>query len=129
MRFQAILTLKCPHCLRGKVYRGIFKMNKTCPHCGIVYEREQGYFMMAVFVGYVMGFVIAVLAGIGLYLTVKPDAIGYLLGTSAVVFLSIPLILHYARVIWMHIDETLDPRKPEELEVARANREKLSQEN
>ncbi|HID46730.1 MAG TPA: DUF983 domain-containing protein [Chromatiaceae bacterium] len=123
MRLKAILTLKCPRCLRGNVYRSFFKMNKSCPHCGVVYEREQGYFMTAVFVGYVMGFVIAVLAGLGLYLTVKPDAIGYLLGASGVVFLSIPLVFHYARVVWMHIDELLDPRKPEELEAARRNRE------
>lgn len=122
MRLKAILKLKCPHCLKGNVFRGFFRMNPSCPHCGIVYEREQGYFMMAVFVGYVMGFVIAVLAVIGLYLTLKPDAIGYLLGASGIVILSIPLIFHYARVIWMHIDEILDPRKPEELEAARENR-------
>jgi len=86
-------------------------MNKSCPHCGVVYEREQGYFMTAVFVGYVMGFVIAVLAGLGLYLTVKPDAIGYLLGASGVVFLSIPLVFRYSRVVWMHVDQLIDPRE------------------
>ena len=122
MRLKAILTLKCPHCLQGNVYRGFFKMNPSCLHCGIVYSREQGYFMVAVFVGYVMGFVIAVLAMIGLYFTVKPDAIGYLVGASLIVFLSIPFIFHYARVIWMHMDELLDPRKPEELEAAERNK-------
>ncbi len=111
MRLKAILKLKCPHCLEGDVFRKPFSMYPFCPNCSIEYEREQGYFMMAVFVGYIMGFFI-VMPVLGLmYLTVRPPMMTYLIGSVVTLLLTIPLIFHYARVVWMHLDELLDPRR------------------
>jgi uncharacterized protein (DUF983 family) len=115
MRLRAILKLQCPHCLKGKVFRAVWKMYEICPNCGVRYEREEGYFMMAIFVGYVMGFFIAVPVLVVLYLTIRPSILGYVIGTLITLVLAAPLIFHYARVIWMHIDDQLDPRRPEEL--------------
>ncbi len=111
MRLQAILRLKCPHCCQGDVFRRPFVMHRTCPHCGIEYERERGYFMMSVFVGYVMSFFVVIPVLLGLYLTVRPSLNSYLLGAIIALVLAIPLIFHYARVIWMHLDELMDPRQ------------------
>ncbi len=111
MRLKAILRLKCPHCCQGAVFRQPFVMHRTCSRCGIVYERERGYFMMSVFVGYVMSFFVVMPVLVGLYLTVRPSLNGYLLGTIIALVLAIPLIFHYARVIWMHLDELMDPRE------------------
>lgn len=36
------LRLKCPVCEQGDLFAGYFKMNKTCPHCGVRFERETG---------------------------------------------------------------------------------------
>ncbi len=116
MRLKAILKLKCPHCLRGNVFRKTFKMNPDCPQCGIHFERENGYFMMSVFVGYVMGFFIAVPTLILMYYTMTPTIWEYVFGALLALLIFSPLIFHYARVIWMHLDELLDPRRPEELE-------------
>jgi len=65
---------------------------------------------MAVFVGYVMSFFIVVPLLLILYLTIRPTIVGYLIGSIVALLLAAPLIFHYARVIWMHIDELLDPR-------------------
>jgi uncharacterized protein (DUF983 family) len=110
MRLQAIIKLKCSHCHEGPVFDRPFRMHAQCPLCGIRYEREDGYFMMAVFVGYVMSFFIVVPLLIILYLTIKPTVFGYLTWAVAALLLFSPLIFHYARVIWMHVDEILDPR-------------------
>ena len=85
-------------------------MFPTCGHCGIRYERERGYFMMSVFVGYVMGFFVIVPVLAILYLTVQPTLTGYIVAALVALVLAIPLIFHYARVIWMHLDELMDPR-------------------
>jgi hypothetical protein len=29
-------------------------MNKTCPHCGLIFEREPGYFYVAMLISYAM---------------------------------------------------------------------------
>ena len=29
-------------------------MNKTCPHCGLTFEREPGYFYVAILISYAM---------------------------------------------------------------------------
>lgn len=110
MRLKAMLLLKCSSCLKGSVFQKPFVMHPDCPECGIHFERERGYFMMSVFVGYVMGFFV-VLPALGLvYLTLKPDLMGYLITAVVALLLSIPILFHYARVVWMHIDEILDPR-------------------
>ncbi|MFZ1397815.1 MAG: DUF983 domain-containing protein [Candidatus Promineifilaceae bacterium] len=87
------------------------RMDEDCPHCGVLFEREDGFFMMAVFVGYVMSFFIAVPVLAGLYFWIRPSIWGYLIGATVALLLASPLIFHYARVVWMYIDQLLDPRR------------------
>ena len=112
--FKAIMSLKCPNCRQGNVFRKPLRMYEDCPHCGIHFEREDGYFMMSVFVGYVMSFVIGVAVVVGLYFTIRPSIWGYLIGATVALVLLSPLIFHYARVIWLYIDQLLDPRREDE---------------
>lgn len=108
-RLLAVLLQRCPVCLEGKVFHGILAMNKTCPHCGVVFEREHGYFLMSMFVGYAVGF-----------LVLLPSAVWMALGDTSILRFSVvitletillwPFVFRYSRVIWMHIDQVLDPR-------------------
>lgn len=36
------LRLRCPNCAQGRIFTGLFSMNKTCPVCGVRFEREDG---------------------------------------------------------------------------------------
>lgn len=36
------LRLKCPVCEQGDLFADYFKMHKTCPQCGVRFERETG---------------------------------------------------------------------------------------
>ena len=109
-RLVALLKLRCSHCLQGQVFTSLWRMHELCPVCGIRFEREQGYFMMAVFIGYVLS--IAALAPVllALYLISVPLYV-YLIVSSLLLLLLSPFIFRYARVIWLHIDEILDPRQ------------------
>src|SRR5438128_12524856 len=44
------LKLKCPNCGLGSLYRSPFRMNPSCLHCDLVFEREQGYFIGAIYI-------------------------------------------------------------------------------
>ncbi len=44
----------CPNCRRSKLFTSYFTMNELCPVCGVRYEREQGEFIMAMYVNLIL---------------------------------------------------------------------------
>jgi len=108
-RLIAFLLLRCPHCFRGAIFHGLWGMHERCTVCGIVYERETGYFMNAIFFGYVLGFIAILPLNVLLYVT-DAHLIWFAVGTLATLTLLAPIIFRYSRAIWMHLDEMLDPR-------------------
>jgi len=66
-QWQGLVHAKCPRCRIGNVFNGPTysfrpqKMNEHCSHCGLKYEREPGYFYVAMFVSY--GFNVAQIIG------------------------------------------------------------------
>jgi uncharacterized protein (DUF983 family) len=42
------LTRRCPRCGGGKLFKHWFRMVPDCPHCGLHFEREPGYWVGAV---------------------------------------------------------------------------------
>jgi len=53
------LGLRCPRCGRSPLYRGWFRMHERCAACGLRYEREQGYFVGAIYVNYAVTTILA----------------------------------------------------------------------
>jgi uncharacterized protein (DUF983 family) len=110
-RLAGVLSQRCPVCLQGPVFRSLLGMHKRCPVCATQYEREHGYFLNAMFIAYAAGFLILVPSA--LLLAWRNVSAGLF---SAVIILETilvwPLIFRYSRVIWMHIDQMLDPRLP-----------------
>lgn len=84
-------------------------MNETCPVCGIEYEREHGFFMMSIFFGYVLGFIVA-LPFVIILLLLNASILAYFVTLTVVLSILSPLIFRYSRVLWLHLDELLDPR-------------------
>ena len=110
MRLKALLLQRCPHCLQGPVFLSWLGMYEQCPVCGIRYEREEGYFMMSIFIGYILGTAAAILP-ILLMLWLKASLITHIAVVSALIIVLSPLIFRYSRVIWLHVDELLDPHR------------------
>src|SRR3546814_6682898 len=71
---KAALQAKFPRCREGNMFTGktyalkAQKMNETCPHCGLRYEREPGYFYVAMFVSYAFAMAQMIAACVGFYL-------------------------------------------------------------
>ena len=96
--------------MQGRIFKRLFSMHPTCPHCGAVYERERGYFMMSVFIGYVLNLLILVPVVLVMLLNDVPLS-WYAIGLALFLLFIYPLVFRYARVIWMHLDQLMDPRK------------------
>lgn len=107
---QAILTTKCPQCREGNMYdhsvldfKHLGKMNDTCPHCGVKFEREPGFFYGAMYVSYTLSVGIFICSVFVLFfLAGDPSLTTYILTISGVSFLLYPLNLRYSRVLFLY---------------------------
>ena len=103
---RAIITQRCPVCLKGKMFRGRFSMHEVCPACGHRFEREQGFFQGAMYISWVIGVTyLGVLAVVAQLLFVPrigiAAAVGIVIGVHLV---CIPAVFRYSRVIWAHLN-------------------------
>ena len=107
---RAIVRLRCPRCLDGAVFESLWQMHPLCPSCQLKYEREQGYFVGAMYVSY--GMALALYAPLVVVLTVLGgfSAIQCILTIAVTIPFLVPLLFRYSRVLWMHLDQFLDPR-------------------
>jgi uncharacterized protein (DUF983 family) len=111
----AILLQRCPVCLRGRAFRSFLGMHKDCPVCGIHFERESGYFLNAMFFAYVLGFLI--ITPVALYLYIRgTTTVEFSVVISVILLVIWPWIFRYSRVLWMHVDQLLDPRRSDDHE-------------
>lgn len=120
-RLLAIILCRCPICLRGPVFRSLLGMHRDCPHCGIHFERETGYFLNAMFFAYVIGFLILAPSMLYLYFT-QASTLVFTIVVTAETLLLWPWIFRYSRVLWLHVDQLIDPRqKPTHEEAGQAS--------
>lgn len=109
-RAHAVLRQRCPRCLEGRVFRGILTMNDACPACGLVFEREPGYFVGAMYVSYGMAIPLYLMAVVLVrFLFQGLSDLAVLAAGVPVICLGSPILFRYSRLIWMHVDRTLDP--------------------
>ncbi|HEV2011954.1 MAG TPA: DUF983 domain-containing protein [Candidatus Limnocylindria bacterium] len=106
---RGILALRCPRCRRGPLFTGFIDMPESCPECGLIYEREHGYFVgaMAISYGLAVGLVAIIFFGL---LAITRWPLEWVLLVASVAFLPLaPLCLRYSRAIWMYLDRRIDP--------------------
>jgi uncharacterized protein (DUF983 family) len=82
--WKAFSEAKCPRCRRGQVFTGAIyalktkKMNEVCPVCKLRFEREPGYFYVAMFSSYALSVAEIVTIGIVAYILGLPAEYDYL---------------------------------------------------
>lgn len=109
-RLRAMVRLRCPRCLEGPVFASLWKMHALCPSCGLRYEREPGYFTGAMYVSYGLGLALCAPLGVVLIVLGGFSVNQCIVTIAAMVPFLAPLLFRYSRVIWMHLDQLLDPR-------------------
>ena len=112
----SIVRQRCPRCRVGNIFtysifRGFPKMHERCPVCDLKFEREPGYFLGAMYVSYALALVmVALIAALLWSITgwwITKDTIW-----AVVLFLPLaPTISLFARVLWIYLDQTVDPER------------------
>lgn len=119
LTLKDILGQRCPRCRLGRmfhdsIFRGWPKMHLRCPVCDLLLDREPGYFLGAMYISYAVGMgVVAVLSVVVWAVT----AWGLIKDVIAAVVLFLPLapaITLFSRVLWIYLDQTVDPEQTPE---------------
>jgi uncharacterized protein (DUF983 family) len=109
-QFGALIRLRCPRCHKGRLFRGWFAMNDPCPVCGLIIQREEGYFLGAMYVSYLLG---GVLLGAGYYLGTLLLPRGHdhiIMAGLFLLYLPLtPFLFRYSRGVWIYIDRWVCP--------------------
>lgn len=114
MRFFSLLArslrLRCPGCGQTKLFRGLFRMNERCPVCQLSFEREQGFYLGAIYFNYGLTALVVAIAYPVLMLsrTLPPQQALFACMAFVLVF---PIFFHrFARSLWLGFDQFVDPQ-------------------
>ena len=112
--WEGIWHQLCPRCRTGKIYcTSIFRifprMNARCPECGLKFEREQGYFLGAMYFSYAIGTVAIALLALVVWAIFRWD-LPESVGAGFLLFLpAASLVTFFSRVLWIYLDQSIDP--------------------
>jgi uncharacterized protein (DUF983 family) len=103
------VTLHCPYCGSGNIFKGWLTLKERCPRCHSLFERESGYFVG----GYALNLIVAefLAFGIVLLLLMFADLSTLQLQiTGAMLALGLPILFFpFSRTMWIALDLFLHP--------------------
>jgi uncharacterized protein (DUF983 family) len=117
MRFFVLLgralRLRCPLCGGGRLFRNWILMHERCPHCGVKFEREPGFFLGSIYINYgLTALLVAIAYPLLSFNNLAPK--GLLLAGSLAFVVIFPLLLFpWARSLWLGFDQWHDARDGE----------------
>jgi uncharacterized protein (DUF983 family) len=109
-RLLAIARLRCPACGEGRIFRGVFATNERCPVCDLLFLREPGYFLGAMYFSYALGIPLILAFTLAAYLLLPQWRLYQQVLLACTFFLPlVPAVYRYSRVMWIHFDRFFDP--------------------
>jgi len=112
----SILRQRCPRCRVERMFVhsilwGWPKMHERCLACDLKFEREEGYFLGAMYISYLMALVVITLIAVLLW-SLTGWWITKAVIWAVVLFLPLtPLLTLFARVLWIYLDQAIDPER------------------
>jgi uncharacterized protein (DUF983 family) len=97
---------------RASIFRGFPKMHDHCPVCGLKFEREEGYFLGAMYIGY--GLALITIVGLAFLLWATTSwSLQKVTVWAILLFLPLaPTLTLFSRVLWIYLDWAIDPEPP-----------------
>jgi uncharacterized protein (DUF983 family) len=106
------LTRRCPYCGRPGIFEGYFALRERCPRCGVLFEREEGYFLGA----YALNLIVAEFLGLGLAIVLifRTDLRHIPLVWQEVVAVALAVafpvaLFPFSRTVWIAMDLVFHP--------------------
>ena len=84
-------------------------MLEHCPNCGLKFEREQGYFLGAMYISYGLALITIVVLALLLWASTS-WSLQKITVWAILLFLPLaPTLTLFSRVLWIYLDRTIDP--------------------
>ena len=92
------------------MFSGVWRANDPCPVCGKLFQREEGYFLGAMYFSYALatGVLIPLYLLFWLLLPTEDTLLIALLATGLYLPL-VPVVFRYSRVLWVYVDQLVSP--------------------
>ncbi len=113
----AVFRQRCPRCRLGtifrySIFRGFPNMRERCSVCDLKFQREEGYFLGAMYISFGLALVVIALIAALLW-AITGWWITRATIWAVVLFLPLaPAISLFARVLWIYLDQAFDPEPP-----------------
>jgi len=111
-KLQAVIGCKCPRCREGAIFSGnmySFKSqttNEYCPSCHLRFEREPGFFYVAMFISYAMNVAEMITISVATYILGVPLVYENLWVYAGIILVGVllfaPFNYRYSRVFLLH---------------------------
>ena len=104
----------CPRCRTGRIFgTSIFRifprMHERCPACGLKFEREQGYFLGAMYFSYAIGIIAIPLLALLVWAVLSWDLPECVAAAFLLFLPAAPVVTFFSRVLWIYFDQSIDP--------------------
>ena len=103
------LCLRCPRCGARSLFRTWFSMYERCSVCQLRFEREQGYFLGAMYINYGVTVVLALIGSFTLEWWTTVSLAQQLLLWVGFGSLFPVLFFRHSRGLWLAFDHIFDP--------------------
>jgi uncharacterized protein (DUF983 family) len=112
---RGVILGRCPRCGQGSIFRpGVLGllgfMNDACSVCGLRFIREEGYFLGAMYISYGLGVLTVLPVAIVLAVVLEWHLAVVMTIMFSQTLISVPLFLRLSRVLWLYMDQVIDPR-------------------
>lgn len=104
-----VLSSVCPRCKKPGISDGFFRMRKRCPECDLNLYPEPGYYLGAMMAAFLItaGLMIPVII---ILKVIGVEPVGMILAPLVLYAVLCPVITHYARIFWVHLEYQVSDR-------------------
>jgi uncharacterized protein (DUF983 family) len=107
---------RCPRCGEKRVFVSYFKLADSCPHCELLFAREEGFWLGAFVINFGVGEgLVALLLMVFLFVKVSSPSVPLApwLITGVALGVILPIVFYpFSRTIWCAIDLGMNPEEP-----------------
>lgn len=108
------VRLRCPRCGAAPLFRGFFSMYPACPSCDLKFEREQGYFVGAIYINYGATAIIMIAGFFWLDRLIELSLAQQLILWSSFAVGFPLLFFRYSKSLWLSLDYIVNPEEAPE---------------
>jgi len=94
------LRRRCPVCGRGAMFRSHFRMNRNCPSCHVLFWKDPGESLGAMYLDYAVAAASFLSAWMLISLTTAVSQLSLIITLSAVAVTGVLVLYPWSRCIW-----------------------------